>query len=1093
MHNDKFRTIIALFLQALYKCIETLAFLNICLKDQNRNGIITKSFLLSETDLIIAEIISAREHTDVYFEVCLQSEPPLPGKRGNSEGVKAVPGFWIDIDIAGPNHKATSYPSSLDESLNFLSSLPWKASLVVSSGGGIHVYYLFSTPLIINEAGDREKIADLSRRVNRFVIKVGQKYGWKIDNTSDLARLLRVPGTLNHKSVPAKEVSVIEYDTSVTYSVEDFLVALDEAIILDEICEPATTNALPSIISSNQEQEDFGFSEKNIDLIEKHCSWMAHCKYDAASLPEPDWFAACSIWVRCLDGRNKAHERSQAYPGYDRDETDRKLDNALNAKPRTCASILSDLSAGQYCSSCFYRGKGKSPISLGNVDEVAQARIVVSKTIKEASANPRIVFEEKNLAALVLLKNQSRWHYIDAINAFKKLGIPKGDLMPILNRFLAIAKTSSLGECEPYEVLAGRICVNRPTTAGARIERLSNFNAQIIQQIINDDGSGSLISFKIEGILETGVALPTITLSSQEFESMGWIISKWGAQAWYSGVSGTKEHLRAAITFLSKDFPTLHIYTHTGWRKVSEEWVFLSEAGGISHNGIVESLTVDLSGSHLSAFSIVERNVGLTTQEAIKKCLLLLDLLPKRISFSLLSAVFRAPLGEPLPVTFALFIVGATGTRKTEVAAIAQSFFGSSFNGKNLPSNWSSTANAIEKSTYLTKDVLVVIDDYLPGDNPRQMNAKADRVFRALGNQAGRQRMNADTDFHQEYYPRALIVSTAEDVPSGQSLTGRMLVLEIAEGDVDLGVLTELQQLSSKGVFTGVMYNYLKWLAPQIDDLKKTLPPHKAELRAKAVEAEKTHTRTPDIIADLAIGFQSFCTFAISQGAMTEEESTTLQADCWANLLEAAGRQQSQQKTGDPCERFRDLLNAAFLLGWAHLESTKGGAPAPFPEQWGWKAFPGQKDETGVPGNFYSPQGSQIGWEDHSFVYLESEAAFNIAQRVGGKDRPISISLKTLILRLSERKHLVPDPTGGNTVRMKGLGGRRPRVLQIHKSFFEDKDDAAHSTASSGQVSGFVIQPKESLSGAPQLKDALLQKTLDENLFIAFSENFSKK
>lgn len=266
--------------------------------------------------------------------------------------------------------------------------------------------------------------------------------------------MLRVPGTLNHKSVPAKEVSVIECDTSVTYNVDDFLVVLDEAIILDEICEPVTTNALPSIYSSNPKKEDHDFSEKNIDLIEKHCSWMAHCKYDAASLSEPEWYAACSVWVRCIDGRDKAHERSKEYPGYDPAETDRKLDNALNAKPRTCASILSDLSAGQYCNGCSLKGEGKSPIGLGNIDGVSQARIVVSKAIKEALANPKIVFEEENLAALVLLKNHSRWHYIAAINAFKKSGIPKGELMPILDRFLATAKTS-LGEYEPYEVLAG--------------------------------------------------------------------------------------------------------------------------------------------------------------------------------------------------------------------------------------------------------------------------------------------------------------------------------------------------------------------------------------------------------------------------------------------------------------------------------------------------------------------------------------------------------------------------------------------------------------------------------------------------------------
>lgn len=1100
---NNYRSDTALFLNEIYGQIKENCFITICYKSPVSGGMPGTSYpVTADLNVIEQEILEKSKNHDIYFEICPHASPVQAGKRGSVAGVAVVPMLWLDLDIAGDNHKSSEYPNDLEEALAFIYSLPWPPTFINCSGGGLHAYYQLKEPFVVTNNEDLQKAIDLSKNFQSCIIRRGREKSWEIDSTPDLARILRVPGSFNHKPVksgkPPQEVFIIEHDPSALYSIEDFQVILDKEVILDEICEPATRNVVPVISPIMYTCEDHDFPEADINLIENHCPWAAHCHYDAATLSEPEWFAACSIWVRCKDGRSVAHERSKPYPGYDPTETDKKLDNALKGAPRTCASILSDLSAGQYCQNCFYRGKGRSPISLGNTDVVAQARIVASKTIIEALHNPKVVFEEENLCALALLKNQSRGDYISAISALKKAGIPKGDLIPVLNRFLATAKTP-LGEYEPYEVLSGRICVNKLTTVGVRIERLSNFNARIIQQIIKDDGSESIISFKLEGTLETGVALPTITLSAQELESMGWIISKWGAHAWYSGAPGTKEHLRAAITFLSKDYPTVHIFTHTGWRKVSEEWVFLSEAGGISKNGNVESLTVDLLGSHLSAFSIVERNVGLSTQEAIKKCFILLDLLPRRISYPLLSAVFRAPLGEPLPVTFALFIVGATGTRKTEVSAIAQAFFGRSFNGKNLPCNWSSTANAIEKITFLTKDVLVVVDDYLPGDNPRQMNSKADRVFRALGNQAGRQRMNSDTDFHQEYFPRALIVSTAEDVPSGQSLTGRMLVLEIAEGDVDLDVLTELQQLSSKGVFTGVMYHYLKWLAPQIDDLKSSLPSYKAELRAKAVEAEKTHTRTPDTIADLAIGIQFFCTFAVAQGSMMAEESDILQAECWTSLLDAAGRQQSQQKAGDPCERFRDLLNAAFLLGWAYLESTQGGPPTPFPEQWGWKAFPGQKDETGISGNFYSPQGSQIGWEDHSFIYLESEAAFNIAQRVGGKDRPIPISLKTLILRLAERKHLVPDPSGGNTVRMKGVGSKRPRVLQIHKSFFEEKDEAASSTATNGQKSGLVFQPKElsdsqiASPGTPQLKDAFLQKTPSENLFEAFNNTFGKK
>ncbi len=1099
MHNDKFRTIIALFLQALYKCIETLAFLNICLKDPNRNGIITKSFLVSETDLIVTEIISAREHTDVYFEVCLQAEPPLPGKRGNAEGVKVIPGFWVDIDIAGSNHKSDKYPKDLDTALKFIYSLPWRASIIVCSGGGIHVYYLFSTPVVVADVEDKERMAELSRRVNRFIIAEGQKHGWKIDNTSDLARLLRVPATLNHKSVPAKDVYIIEYDPSALYNPCDFQIIFDEKDIVAEICNPATTPiALPSIISNTFSKETYDYPEANIDFIENHCSWLAHCNYGATTLPEPEWFAACSIWSRCKDGRSVAHERSKPYPGYDQAETDKKLDNALTAAPRTCASILSDLSAGQYCSGCFLQGKGKSPISLGNPNPIAQASIKMAKVIAGSQYNPKLAFEDDNLAALALLKLKSKGDFITVTNALKKAGIAKGEIRPVLDRFMATHEMS-FDDVANYEVLSNCIHMNKATAQGMVLVLLCSFNAIITEEVIKDDGVTSERFYRIEGSLKSGEALPTVTLPVQEFESMTWLGRMWGAKAWYSAGASTRDNLRAAITYLSKNITTRYIFSHTGWSKAFDDWVFLSEAGAIGKEGDVDELTVDLSSSNLSAFSIPEPSNGISISEAIHKSLLLLKLLPKRIAYPLLSAVFRAPLGEPLPVAFALFIVGATGTRKTEVSAIAQSFFGSSFNGKKLPGNWSSTANFLEKTTHQAKDVIFVVDDYVPGDNPKKMNSIADRLFRALGNQAGRGRLNSDISSHQEYFPRALIVSTAEDVPSGQSLTGRMLVLEIAEGDVDLKVLTELQQLSSKGIFTSVMYEYLKWLAPQIDDLKRTLPPHKADLRSKAVEAEKTHTRTPDIIADLAIGFQSFCTFAISQGAMSEEDSAVLQNECWTSLLEAATQQQDQQKVGDPCELFRDFLLTAFLMGKAHLEAKTGGVPTHNPEIWGWKRIIGMKDDTGVPGSALVPQGSLIGWVDDKYVYLNSDGAYKVAQDVAGRDRQITTSLKTLMLRLAERKHLVPDPTTGRkTLRITVTGGHRSRVMQLDKSFFEDKDQITATNSTINQ-SGFVFQPKElqegqiAPSGGPVLKDALLQKTFEENLFSAFSEQFRKK
>ena len=63
--------------------------------------------------------------------------------------------------------------------------------------------------------------------------------------------------------------------------------------------------------------------------------------------------------------------------------------------------------------------------------------------------------------------------------------------------------------------------------------------------------------------------------------------------------------------------------------------------------------------------------------------------------------------------------------------------------------------------------------------------------------------MRADGGSRPTYYPRGLIVSTGEDVPSGQSLRARMIVLELAPGDIDTAVLSRIQRMLATGFRNG--------------------------------------------------------------------------------------------------------------------------------------------------------------------------------------------------------------------------------------------------------------------------------------------------
>src|SRR5206468_12743200 len=117
---------------------------------------------------------------------------------------------------------------------------------------------------------------------------------------------------------------------------------------------------------------------------------------------------------------------------------------------------------------------------------------------------------------------------------------------------------------------------------------------------------------------------------------------------------------------------------------------------------------------------------------------------------------------------FNIHIAGPTGVGKTEVAALVQQHFGAGMDARNLPGSWSSTGNALEELAFQAKDVLLVVDDFIPTGSMadvQRAHRDADRVLRAQGNRSGRQRMRADGSLRAVRPPRGLIVSTGEDVP----------------------------------------------------------------------------------------------------------------------------------------------------------------------------------------------------------------------------------------------------------------------------------------------------------------------------------------
>ena len=281
---------------------------------------------------------------------------------------------------------------------------------------------------------------------------------------------------------------------------------------------------------------------------------------------------------------------------------------------------------------------------------------------------------------------------------------------------------------------------------------------------------------------------------------------------------------------------------------------------------------------------------------------------------------------------------------------------------------------------------------------------------------SGRARMRADGGSRPTYYPRGLIISTGEDIPSGQSLRARLLVLELTPGEIPADALSAAQADAANGLFAAAMAGYLRWLAPRIDDLRQTLPERQRTLRDDARPEARSIERTPDVAASLIVGWETFlrlrrrrrsdqprrCRAAAHAGARRPHRlgrgaarAPGERGACHA--LPGSARRGDQQR---PCScrrrRYRDAARGCRLLG---LAAQRSSAPATS-EREVWR-----------------PNGERLGWIRDDDLLLEPETAFAAAQKLA-RDQGTSIPVKqrTLWKRLAEQGLLASrDPARGRT------------------------------------------------------------------------------
>lgn len=162
-------------------------------------------------------LLSKGGKLDLYFCLTRQAKTKI-GKSGKPLAVRkaehalAAKALWIDLDVK-VDKPDKAYPT-LQEAYRALLAfceavgIPFP-NVIVESGGGIHAYFVFDKQLTIAEW---RPLADA-------LVGAIKAHGLKCDSgcTTDPARILRLPGTLNHKTDPPKGVKLRRLEPDIPY------------------------------------------------------------------------------------------------------------------------------------------------------------------------------------------------------------------------------------------------------------------------------------------------------------------------------------------------------------------------------------------------------------------------------------------------------------------------------------------------------------------------------------------------------------------------------------------------------------------------------------------------------------------------------------------------------------------------------------------------------------------------------------------------------------------------------------------------------------------------------------------------------------
>lgn len=312
-----------------------------------KTAIVMQEFADSISELDTLANKKYASNADAYFALSTFKDKSTR-KAENSLYVRS---FFLDIDC-GPGKPYVFQAQAVQHLHDFLTETGLPVPTIVNSGGGIHVYW----PII------EDIPVDIWHRHARSLKALCKTHNLHADPTvtTDPARILRVPGTMNFKDkANPRPVQIIS--TGIPTALDDFTRHLPAPMVdLSAAKQFGMDDATRDLAQGDFPTCNFGrIVTKSVN--DTGCAQIKHAVVNSATLEEPLWRAALSIAVRCEDGNTAIHKLSKAHPGYNPADTEAKA--AATKGPHTCEWYRANYPS--MCANCTHTIS--SPIMLGKV------------------------------------------------------------------------------------------------------------------------------------------------------------------------------------------------------------------------------------------------------------------------------------------------------------------------------------------------------------------------------------------------------------------------------------------------------------------------------------------------------------------------------------------------------------------------------------------------------------------------------------------------------------------------------------------------------------------------------------------------------